>query len=123
MNKTAKIVRWLARILSAFILLFWGWFILGHLFGEAGRSSGPRVTNDYLGLTAMGISLLGLAVAWKWELTGAVMALVGYVVLGVVNWRALGGLYILWPIAAVLFLSSWWMHRAAGRRTASDRLM
>jgi hypothetical protein len=78
---------------------------------------------DYIGLTATGIALLGLAVAWKWELIGAVMALGGYGILALVNADVLNltGPYILWPIAAVLFLSSWWTHRAAQRDTATMR--
>jgi len=108
-------MRWGARPLSAAILLFWGWFIIAHLFGEGARSSPPTATSDYIGLTAMGIALLGLAVAWRWELVGAIMALGGYVILGLVNWRAIGGPYLLWPITAVLFLSSWWLHRSEQR--------
>jgi hypothetical protein len=116
-------MRWGARLLSAGILLFWGGFIIAHLFGEGERSSRPPVMSDYIGLTAMGIALLGLAVAWKWELIGAVMALGGYGILALVNADVLvlTGPYILWPIAAVLFLSSWWMHRAAQRDTATMR--
>lgn len=113
MKKVATTIRWLARILSALILVFWSWFILGHILGDAGRPTGPSVTSDHLGLAAMGVALVGLAVAWKWEVTGPVMALVGYGVLGIANENALGGLYVLWPVAAVLFLSSWWMHRSA----------
>ena len=76
---------------------------------------------DSIILTAMGISLVGLAMAWKWELAGAVMALAGCVILAAVDWKILAGFYILWLIAALLFLSSWWMHRAADRHTAAGR--
>lgn len=113
-SAAAPLVRWGARLLSAAILLFWGWFIIAHLFSEEGPVARGHAA-DYIGLTAMGIALLGLAVAWKWELIGAIMALGGYGILGLVNWRALGGPYILWPITAILLLSSWWLHRAAQR--------
>ncbi len=117
------VVRWGARILSAAILLFWGWFLIAHLLSEEGlfsRAPAP-VLADYIGLTAMGIALLGLALAWKWELLGGLMAILAYVILAVVNLGGLGGPFILWPITAVLFLSSWWMHRTAQRGTAAMR--
>lgn len=112
MSKTAKTVRWLARMVSAAILLFWGFFLTAHLTGHEATASRPLTLSDSIILAAMGISLLGLAVAWKWELTGALMTLAGCVILAVVNWRILASPYLLWPVAAVLFLSSWWMHRA-----------
>jgi len=115
MNRTAKICRWLARIVSGGIVLFWGCFLLAPLFGSGEQPSRPLNTRDYVGLTLMGVSLLGFAVAWKWELLGGLMALVGYGTLVALNAAGLTDLYILWPITAVLFLSSWWLHRAAQR--------
>jgi hypothetical protein len=105
-------LRWGARLLSTGILLFWGWFLIAHLFGEEGPPSRPRVWQDSVGLTALVAALVGLALAWKWELLGGLMALVAYMILGVVNWRALGGPYILWPITAVMFLTSAWLSAA-----------
>jgi hypothetical protein len=113
------VVRWGARILSAGILLFWGWFLIAHLLSEEGL--GPRVWQDYAGLTAMVVALVGLALAWKWELLGGFMALAAYVILGVVNWRALGGPFILWPITAVMFLTSAWLG-AARRNDQATRV-
>ena len=105
------VVRWGARILSALILLFWGYFILAHLVGDEGRSSRPLTTNDYASLTAMVISLIGLGVAWKWELIGAAMTLAAVVIGAVLNWRALASPGALIPLAASLFLLCWWMSR------------
>ncbi len=118
MNRTAKTVRWLARIVSTPIILLWGLFLITGLLGYGEQPS--LKTRDYIGLTAMGISLLGLAVAWKWELLGGLTALVAYVVLVVFfDWRLLASPYLLWAIAAILFLSSWWLHRAAQRDTVT----
>ena len=36
----AKVARWTARILSALILLFWGFFIVAHLFGDGEEAPG-----------------------------------------------------------------------------------
>lgn len=118
-SAAATVVRWGARLLSAGILLFWGWFLIAHLFSAEGL--GARVPADYLGLTASVAGLVGLALAWKWEVLGGLITLVAYVILGVVSWRAIGGPYILWPVTATMFMSSWWLHRAVQHDTVSKK--
>lgn len=109
-------VRGGARILSALILLFWGFFIVAHLLGDEGRSSRPLTIRDYIILTIMVISLAGLGVAWKWELIGAAMTL-GAVLIGVVaNWRAFASPLALFPLTAGLFLLCWLMSRTRMER-------
>ncbi len=108
----AVITRWGARILSALILLFWGFFILGHLFGNAGNPSRPLTINDYVILSAMFISLVGLGVAWKWEFVGAITTLAAVLVGAIVNWKVLVFPGTLIPFTACLFLLSWWTSRA-----------
>jgi hypothetical protein len=103
-------LRWSARTLSALILLFWGYFMVAHLVGDAGRASRPLVMGDYLLLTAMAVWLAGLAAAWKWELIGALTTLSAVLLGAVINWRTLvpGSIIIL---ASVLFLLSWWLNK------------
>ncbi len=103
--------RWGARALSVLILLFWGYFIVAHLVGDAERSSRPLNVNDYVSLTALAISLAGLGVAWKWELIGAVMTLGAVLVGALVNWRVLVFPGTLIPLTACLYLLSWWISR------------
>src|SRR5262245_31562482 len=114
----ATVVRWGARILSALILLFWGFFIVAHLIGDEGRSSRPLRTSEYISLTTMIISLVGLGVAWKWELIGGAMTL-GVVLIGaVVNLRSLAFPFVLIPLTASLFLLCW---RLSGARMERRR--
>ncbi len=109
-------VRRSARIISALILLFWSFFIVAHLVGEEGRSSRPLMTSDYVSLTAMVISLAGLAVAWKWENIGAAITLGAVLVGAILNWRSLVFPGSLTPLAAFLFLICWWMSRMGMKR-------
>jgi hypothetical protein len=108
-HPTLAVVRWGARILSVPILLFWGWFLLAHLIGDVGEPSRPLVAGDYVILTSLVASLAGLALAWKWELTGATLTLAALTVCAYFNWRVLifPGTLIL--VAAVMHLASWWM--------------
>jgi len=110
----AKVARWTARILSALILLFWGFFIVAHFFGDGEEASRPLTACDYVGLMTMGAWLVGLAVAWKWEFIGGVVTIVAYLIAIAANPAVLMFLFI--PITAMLFLASWWMRRGPGDR-------
>jgi hypothetical protein len=114
----ARVVRWGARILSALILLFWGFFIVAHLIGDEGRSSRPLMTSEYIILTTMVISLVGLGVAWKWELIGGAMTLGAVLIGAVANLRTLASPLAVIPLTASLFLLCWWM---SGARTERRR--
>ena len=107
--------RWAARILSALILLVWGFFLIAHLVGDEGGASRSLNPGDYIGLTTMLAWLVGLAVAWKWELAGGAIALVAVLICALVNWRVLIFPGTLIPITALLFLSSGWMRRTLQR--------
>ena len=109
----ALVARWGARILSGMLLLFFGFFLIAHLIGDAGRASRPLTWEDYFGLASLSVSLAGLAVAWKWERTGAVITLAAMAACAAVNWKVLLFPTLLIPLTAVLFLLSWWMGRGA----------
>ena len=107
----AKVTRWAARIFSALILLFWGFFIVADLLGDGEEASRPLNASDYVGLITMGAWLIGLAVAWKWEFIGGITALVAFVIAAAANSNVLSFLFLIIPITAALFLASWWMRR------------
>src|ERR1035437_5432967 len=114
MNRTVKTVRWIARILSVLIILFWVFFIVGSfvssIHGE--HSSAPLSMHDRLGFALMLAWLMGLALAWKWELAGAALTLVAILIQAFfINGRVVEGLGMLPPITAILFLLCWWIGR------------
>ena len=114
MNRTVRTVRWIARILSVMIILFWGVFIVGSFVSSirGEHSSGTLSMHDRIGLTLMFAWLLGLALAWKWELAGAALTLTAILIQAFfINWRVVAGFGILPPITALLFLLCWWIGR------------
>lgn len=111
-TRFAGILRWGARLLSGMIIAFWGFFLLAHLFGSAGSASRPLVWADYLILGALIVAITGLALAWKWEAAGAITTLIAFGTVAAVNWRVVIFPGTLIPITALLFLASWWIHRA-----------
>lgn len=100
------LVRWGARILSGLIVLFFGFFLVAHLLGDQGQATRPLVWADFVILATLIVSLVGLLVAWKWELAGAAIALIAILACAVVNWRILVSPGALIPICAVLYLLS-----------------
>jgi hypothetical protein len=98
------IILWSARVLTCAILLFWLFFIAAHLLGEDGARSRALTVNDYTSLAAMVASLLGLALALKWDRFGAAVTLAAVAIGALVNWKVLLFPPVLIPIAAGLFL-------------------
>ena len=108
----ATLARWGARTLGGLILLFWGFFLIAHLFGDEGHASRPLAWDDYLALSALVAALAGLALAWKWERAGAAVTLAAVAACAAVNWKVLLFPGALIPTAAALHLLSWWARRA-----------
>jgi hypothetical protein len=71
----APLLRWAARIWAALAFCFWGMFFVEHLqewhFG--GKGVPPLFVSALL--AAHFLYLFGLAIGWKWELTGALVVL------------------------------------------------
>ena len=102
-------IRWIARVLSGLIVLFFGFFLVAHLIGDQGQPSRPLVVNDYIILTTLIASLAGLMLAWKWEFMGATITLVSILICAAVNWKVLIFPATLIPITALLYLFSSWL--------------
>jgi hypothetical protein len=97
------IARWAARVLTCVIVLFFGFFLVAHFFGEQGRPTRPLHWQDYVILITLVVSLAGLLMAWKWERMGAAIALVAIVICAVVNWKVLIFPGTLIPFTALLY--------------------
>jgi len=104
-NKTTKIIRWIARILGLLMILLTLIFAIGEALTEPQPNSEQTPVLNYLwGFLMLG----GLALAWKWELMGALISLIGFIGIGIVNPDALlkPGMYF-FAIPAILFLYCW----------------
>ena len=59
-------------------------------------------------LAVGGLGLLGLALAWKWELFGAIFAMVAFLALGFINPTVVKyPLLYIYPFSALLFVVLW----------------
>ena len=105
-TKPNKAFRWTLRGLSGLIILFFLLMFIGENFGS--ESSKPMTSNDILQLSVLGACMLGLGLAWKWELIGGIIALMSFVVLAIINPSVLNAslMYVL-PLIAILFIVLW----------------
>lgn len=106
-------VRWVARILSGLIVLFFGFFLIAHLTGDQGQAARPLAWGDYVILATLVVSLLGLLLAWKWEFAGGAIALIAILGCALVNWRVLVSPGALILFSSLLYLLSWRLCRAS----------
>ena len=109
-----KSTRWIARIWS--LLVTAG--ILLIFFSPDSVDAGPIAPVDIFLLSLTGVALLGLFIAWRWELLGGIFTIavlffreVAWIVLKG-NWEM--GFLILWVLIlppAILFLIAWGLER------------
>ena len=116
MNKTSiKNFRWTLRILSAIFIVFFLLMFIGETFFQDDDLHGkPLSTDAILQLLVMGVGMIGLALAWKWELAGGIIALAAYIGLTIINPEVLQfSLLYLYPATAILFIVLWAISRIA----------
>lgn len=106
--------------------------VLGR-FGPGPPVDAPRAPPyTQLGLTmltvALGIQLLGLVIALRWEVVGGTLAIFGYLLKQATLFLDGGVVFLvfpwdiwLWPaVAGLLYLACWWLnHRQCARRAHS----
>jgi len=77
--KTKKILLWIARIWAALMVVFMLFMFIAHIVEDGIGPLTDLYIRDYLMIPSMVISLIGLALGWKWERLGGIMALGGMV--------------------------------------------
>jgi hypothetical protein len=107
--RSVKIIRWAARIWS---LLAIGMGLL--MLIPDSESAGPIAPVDIFLLSLTGLAMLGLLIAWRWELTGSIFTIamlfireIAWVILKG-NWML--GFLVLWFFflpPAIMFISAW----------------
>ncbi len=104
-TKQYNTFRWILRVLSGLIIVFSLFMFIGETLIDE-ETAGPLTNNAILQLSLAGLGLTGLGLAWKWELTGGIIALVAYFVLAIINYSVLGfPLLYIWPLTAILFIA------------------
>jgi hypothetical protein len=110
-TKSYKELRWILRGLSGLIIAFSLFMFIGETFFSENPGK-PFTINEILQLSPMGIGLIGLILAWKWEFIGGTIALVPFIVLATMEPTVLEvPLMYVWPLTAMLFILLWALSR------------
>ncbi len=81
-NKITSAIRWIARILSAIVIVFVLFFLLADIFGSEEAGFGSMSAKDAIAFAFFPLgSIIGLALAWKWEGLGGLVAVLSIVAL------------------------------------------
>jgi hypothetical protein len=134
MKTLAKALRWSGRIISLPIAVFFLVFGLGYFIDTLTTQGWQSAINsaigniyDILGVIATVITLVGIIISWWWLLPAGILLIFAYL-LGAIS-SGFGAAYhvgyfnvsqfqalwsitnIIYLIAAVLFILSWWLNR------------
>lgn len=105
-TNSMKIPRIIARVMSAIIVAFALMMFIGETMESAKRANPePMTLNTIIQLALFGIGLLGLALAWKWELIGGIISLLAFITIFIVNPAALLWPMFIFPGNAILFIA------------------
>jgi hypothetical protein len=108
--RAAVIGRWTALIFGTLMVLFF----LAFFFGEGPPHLSALTGADKLQFAALGVLLLGLIVAWKWEGAGGLLAFAGFVAFVTINSSHLKlSLFDIPGAIALLHIACWWRLRAS----------
>ena len=115
-TNSIKISRIIARVLSVILVGFFLVMFIGEsTYNAKGASSEPMTSNTILQLTLFGIGLLGLVLAWKWELIGGILSILAFIALFIVNPSALA--IFMFPANAILFIFVGYQSKTLDQKT------
>ncbi len=117
-TQDARFARWVARIWSILVLAV----ALLVIVAPDPNYVKPVPAVDWLLLSLWGVAILGLFVAWRWEVAGAVTTIAAMLVREVL-WVVLKGpwsvgflfVWVLVVPPAIIFLAAWVRERSAKR--------
>ena len=121
-NKKIRVIRRIARISGLILILLTLSFAIVYIFfsEEYNPNSEPEPTP--IAMILAGVFILGgLGLAWKWELIGALISLLGFIGVGILNPDALTKpMMYLFPLTAILFLICWSLSKS--HRTKDENI-
>lgn len=109
-QRLTTIILWTARILGSIIIAFVLFFLIAHVFGNNESGEGFRDSKEIITFLLFPIStVIGLAIAWKWEGLGGIITTVGMIGLFSLRPELLNSFYIVIPIIPGLLFIAYWL--------------
>ncbi|MDP2162092.1 MAG: hypothetical protein Q8K02_16555 [Flavobacterium sp.] len=123
-TNSMKIPRIIARVMSAIIVAFALIMFIGQTMESAKEgTSSPMTFYTVLLIALFAIGLLGLALAWKWELIGGIISLLAFIALfiGIYIFNSIAldklALLFIYPANAILFIFVGYRSKALNQTT------
>jgi len=112
-NKTTRVLRRIARISGLILILLTLTFAIVYIFFPEQDNPNAEPEPNQIVLIVLGVLMVvGLGLAWKWEFIGALISLVGFIGVGILNPDAMTKpMLYLFPLTAILFLICWWLSK------------
>lgn len=113
-NKTTRVIRRIARILGLILILLTLSFAIVYIFFPEQQNPNAEPNPTPIAMILAGVFILGgLGLAWKWELIGALISLIGFIGVGILNPDVMTKpMMYLFPLTAILFLICWWLSKS-----------
>ena len=113
-SKTTRVIRRIARISGLILILLTLTFAVVYIFFPEQDNPNAEPEPNQIALIVLGVLMVvGLGLAWKWELIGALTSLVGFIGVGILNPDAMTKpMLYLFPLTAILFLICWWLSKS-----------
>lgn len=85
-NKGLLIIHWLARVLGTLTIVSLLFIVYNEFFGSKGVGLEIPSSEDLLGLICFPVStIIGLAIAYKWEGIGGIITVIGMISLQIIR--------------------------------------
>ncbi len=111
-RRIASIIKWTARISGSLLIVFVLFFLFGSIFGtEESAGEGLISAKDISAFICFPLAtIIGLAMAWKWEGLGGFISTIGFIILFIIRTDlASSPEMIVLPVPGLLFLVYWIM--------------
>ncbi len=109
-----KALRIIARTIGSLVLLFLLWMLIGHLVGDANGPNAMTFTEqrDFIAFLFFPmLSIVGLLLAYKWELLGGTFVVISLLGLFALMPALMQSAFWLWMLPGALYLLSGLLRR------------
>jgi hypothetical protein len=116
MSVFCSILRWIARLAALIVAIAFGYLIVGEITSP--NAHPPSHLRDWLGIALIACVLVGMMLAWIWELAGALFSLLALATFVVAVRLNRPNVILVLAIPGILFLIDYALRRSLHRTTA-----
>lgn len=111
----ASVLRWIARLSALLIAGAYGLLVIGEITQP--HSGPPTKFLESAGIALLTSTCIGMLIAWRWELPGAIASLASLVAFALIVRMRRHGILVVFAIPGILFVVDWLARRFTLPRT------